>query len=146
MPRLFDRATYGMGVAELRALPYDEYLRTDHWQRIRRDALEAAGYVCQGCFVRRVRLDVHHVSYARRGAEQPEDVLVLCRDCHGLAHNPRTDLVAWDAIRDVTRSLAGMWSVAPPPRRAPIEPATEEYMDEAEGYMRDRPLPIDSGL
>jgi hypothetical protein len=31
-------------------------------------------------------LDVHHKSYARRGFEQAEDVVVLCRDCHKRHH------------------------------------------------------------
>lgn len=75
----------------LRDLPYNEYLRTRHWANVRRSALIRAGYRCQVC-LSNVPIDVHHISYARRGCELPEDVIVLCKDrgatkgCHTLQH------------------------------------------------------------
>ena len=69
----------------LRRLPYGEYLRTAHWSRVRDLALERARFACAICPARQ-RLQVHHRSYARRGFEQPEDVVVLCAECHGRHH------------------------------------------------------------
>jgi hypothetical protein len=46
---------------------------------------------CEGCG-RHVneygsaRLDLHHLTYDRRGKEKPGDLLALCRDCHRRVH------------------------------------------------------------
>lgn len=69
----------------LKSLPYDEYLRTEHWQEVRREALERAGGACQLCNSPH-DLHVHHRTYERRGYEEPEDVIVLCKSCHALFH------------------------------------------------------------
>lgn len=59
------------------------YLRSSHWRAVRLWALELAAHRCQypGCGARR-RLDVHHLTYARLGAEIPGDLQVLCREHH----------------------------------------------------------------
>jgi HAMP domain-containing protein len=72
-------------VRVLRAMPYDEYLKTDHWMATRIGALERAGHRCQLCNSNE-RLQTHHRSYERRGHEQPEDLIVLCADCHKTFH------------------------------------------------------------
>lgn len=64
---------------------YADYLRTPHWQRIRREALARAKHRCALCPSRK-RLEVHHRTYARRGHENPEDVIVLCDGCHEHHH------------------------------------------------------------
>lgn len=65
----------------LRLLPYAEYLKTAHWQRVRELALEAAGQTCELCSSDH-GLEVHHRTYARVGFERPADVITLCADCH----------------------------------------------------------------
>lgn len=72
-------------IAALRRLRYREYLRSAHWHRVRTLALERAQYQCALC-PETSTLDVHHKSYARKGFEQPEDVVVLCRGCHARHH------------------------------------------------------------
>ena len=67
---------------------YEHYLGSDHWQSLRRLAREH--YVnCAVCASGR-DLDTHHKNanaYERLGAERvPEDVSLLCRDCHDLYH------------------------------------------------------------
>lgn len=69
----------------LKALPYDEYLRTRHWQQQRDLALRAAADCCQLCNADK-GLDVHHRTYARLGRERPADLIVLCRACHTRHH------------------------------------------------------------
>jgi len=66
-------------------LPYKVYLKTDHWSCLRAAILERDGHKCQDCNSSR-RLDVHHLTYERRGCELPEDLITLCRDCHGKRH------------------------------------------------------------
>lgn len=70
----------------LRALPYNEYLLTDHWQQKRIGALERAGSRCQVCNASK-GLNVHHRTYEHRGYEHDEDLLVLCKSCHQLFHD-----------------------------------------------------------
>ena len=66
-------------------LPYDLYLRSPHWKRVRNAALERAHHRCQVCNATG-RLEVHHRTYDRRGQELLEDVTVLCRNCHETFH------------------------------------------------------------
>lgn len=73
-------------LAELRAMPYREYLRTPEWRRARAAALERAGNACSLDVAHTGRLEVHHNTYERRGAELPGDLVVLCQACHRLHH------------------------------------------------------------
>jgi hypothetical protein len=84
---------------------YAEYLLSGHWQTKREAALWRAQNRCQSPLCRydyvrawtdeeiseklargEYRLDVHHLTYERLGRESPDDLLVLCRDCHELIH------------------------------------------------------------
>lgn len=80
--KIFEQLVY---VAWLRNLPYSEYLRTEHWQERRRAALERYGYECWRCN-KRTDLQVHHLTYAFRGMESTEELMVLCGDCHKKEH------------------------------------------------------------
>lgn len=61
------------------------YLRSDHWQGVRKAALARAGNRCAVCNSPE-GLDVHHRTYAHVGCEDETDVTVLCRDCHKVFH------------------------------------------------------------
>jgi hypothetical protein len=78
--------TWYLDLGRLKSMPYQEYLRTDHWHDRRTVALERANNRCQVCN-RTDRLQVHHRTYERRGEEQPEDLIVLCNSCHRLFHD-----------------------------------------------------------
>lgn len=69
----------------LREMPYAEYLQTEHWQRIRESAIRRAGRRCTICQLT-CRLEVHHLTYERRGDELPSDVIALCWPCHRMWH------------------------------------------------------------
>jgi 5-methylcytosine-specific restriction endonuclease McrA len=97
-------------IAALRHLPYWAYLRTFHWVRVKTLALERAHHQCALC-PSTEHLDVHHKSYSRRGFEQPEDVVVLCRECHARHH--RT--LALTSVRATDRE----------PVKAPMVSSTE---------------------
>jgi hypothetical protein len=70
-------------IASLRALDYDEYLKTDHWRRKRRAKLRQARYRCEQCRYE-YGLEVHHTeeAYKNRGCEPLAQLRVLCRRCH----------------------------------------------------------------
>lgn len=69
----------------LKALPYAVYLKTDHWDRVRKAELRAAEYRCRLCYAES-GLEVHHRHYERLGEERPADVLALCGTCHSRHH------------------------------------------------------------
>lgn len=64
-------------------MEYSEYLKTPHWRSIRSWAIERAGNHCQVC-KSKSKLEVHHNNYDHVGAEQPDDLIVLCDVCHKL--------------------------------------------------------------
>jgi len=68
---------------------YSEYLNSDKWKLVRRQAIERAGYHCQVCNSPD-GLDAHHRTYERLGNELPEDITVLCDNCHTLFHESRS--------------------------------------------------------
>lgn len=72
-------------IDRLARLPYGAYLKTSHWQRVRKEALKRAEHRCTLCNTAN-GLEVHHRSYKRRGCERPADVVVLCDSCHGRHH------------------------------------------------------------
>lgn len=73
-------------LAELRAMPYQLYLRTPEWRRTRAAALLRAGNACSLDVTHTEGLEVHHRTYERRGAELMTDLTVLCHSCHQLYH------------------------------------------------------------
>lgn len=65
---------------------YDEYLRSPHWAKVR------AGYAAsptlpQDCICGEAeRLQLHHTTYERIGAEDLSDLTPLCPTCHAMIH------------------------------------------------------------
>lgn len=68
--------------------PYRQYLRSKAWRRIRMAMLWIADYRCQLCgrTNSETTLEVHHRNYDRVYCERPEDLMVLCSDCHRKHH------------------------------------------------------------
>jgi hypothetical protein len=69
-----------------KGMAYRDYLQTAHWELTRAAALERAKHRCQLCNGLKGGLNVHHRTYERLGNELPEDLIVLCRDCHTIFH------------------------------------------------------------
>jgi 5-methylcytosine-specific restriction endonuclease McrA len=88
-PGCRQQGRYGVELTEdirrLRALPYREYLKTKHWQRVRTGAVRRAKSRCQLCN-EPGQLHVHHRTYERLGAERNSDLIALCEDCHAKFH------------------------------------------------------------
>lgn len=78
---------------------YVEYLDSPHWKKTRQQKLEAADHRCERCgaYPKRTErgtlggLDVHHLTYERVGHELPEDLEVLCFQCHAVEHGQPAD-------------------------------------------------------
>jgi hypothetical protein len=93
----------------LRAMPYADYLQTEHWLTTRKRALHRAGFQCKACEATKA-LNVHHLTYANLGRENETDLIVLCQPCHDLTH--RLVNHGWksqeqidDILRDKPRAL-----------------------------------------
>jgi len=52
----------------------------------RADVYRDDGSVCNECGLRASGMEMHHKTYARWGFEYPEDLELLCRDCHRSRH------------------------------------------------------------
>lgn len=63
---------------------YNVYLQGDHWKKFREETIKERKK-CEHCGTED-NLIVHHKSYLNLGNEKPEDVLVLCDDCHKNIH------------------------------------------------------------
>jgi len=61
---------------ELKAMPYEDYLASEEWQRQRQWHLTVAGHRCQVCNSDE-RLETHHRTYERKGNEAFGDLTVL---------------------------------------------------------------------
>ena len=70
---------------------YREYIESEEWRRKAVQAKERAGWRCQVC--NRVGdeygLNAHHRTYERLGRERPDDITVLCRECHQMFSEAR---------------------------------------------------------
>lgn len=84
-PADFEALLLGL-LAGNRRVDYKTYIHSEAWHRKAEAAKRRAGYRCQVCNRSKdeVTLDAHHRTYANLGHERPEDVTVLCRDCHKL--------------------------------------------------------------
>lgn len=60
---------------------YQEYLLSEHWQKIRSERLKMDNFKCQNCG-RPFDLQVHHLTYDRIGNEDINDLITLCKFCH----------------------------------------------------------------
>jgi 5-methylcytosine-specific restriction endonuclease McrA len=74
-------------LARLKALPYADYLDSEHWKARSNLARERDGRQCRDCGSKQ-NLNVHHLTYDRLGEERLDDLITLCRGCH-LARHPQ---------------------------------------------------------
>lgn len=68
---------------------YDDYLQSWHWKQLSSLAKESAGFRCMICDNDQNTLHTHHRTYKRITEEMPEDIIVLCSDCHELFHKEK---------------------------------------------------------
>lgn len=77
--------------ASPRQAEYQAYLQTEHWKIFRLSILAKRGALCEECRDYSRGVEVHHLTYARRGAELETDVKILCRQCHQRQHSKDLD-------------------------------------------------------
>lgn len=65
---------------------YFDYMQSKAWQIFRQRVFAARSRMCERCGTGAGPLQIHHISYARFGHEELEDVKVLCVPCHKKMH------------------------------------------------------------
>ncbi len=85
-PKRLDVGTVMARSAELKRMPYKDYLKSDEWRRLRLMVLRRAGGRCERCGKNNGEWNVHHLTYDRRGNELLSDLVLLCKRCHDVAH------------------------------------------------------------
>lgn len=93
---------------------YRAHLASPQWEAIRKAALARAGHSCAYCDSRK-RLEVHHKHYRNLGHEQPEDLTVLCDNCHKAADRQRRLMARGRIARFRQRRKTGrkVWRALP---------------------------------
>lgn len=74
----------------LKELPtYKDYIKSNEWKEVSRQAKERAGYRCQLCNRSGddKSLHTHHRTYDRLFFELESDLIVLCESCHKKFHD-----------------------------------------------------------
>ena len=69
---------------------YYGYLESNIWRRKRNWILQKANYKCERCG--KDAKFVHHKTYDRVGYELPEDLMAVCKSCHGKEHSENKGL------------------------------------------------------
>lgn len=64
---------------------YGQYLRSQQWDLIRRRVRAKYKNTCQECF-KAGKVEIHHKTYERIGAERIDDLVALCPSCHKALH------------------------------------------------------------
>jgi len=62
-----------------------KYLASPKWQQLKMHVKLRDGFHCKKCNSKH-KLEVHHITYQNLGAEHLEDLVTLCRTCHGKLH------------------------------------------------------------
>lgn len=66
-------------------MTYHEYIDSPEWNSRVNQYKDAAGWQCQECGGTE-HLTGHHKTYINLGNEPPEDIEILCWDCHKTRH------------------------------------------------------------
>jgi len=82
-PDVIDNHISDFGYEFDRPMSYAEYIHSDAWKAKADAAKKRAGRRCQVCNGTD-RLEAHHRTYEHMGDEMPEDITVLCHNCHSL--------------------------------------------------------------
>lgn len=68
---------------------YQRRISSSQWKVLKCQVIEQRGNRCQRCGQESASLTLHHVHYRSLGSEQPEDVELLCAECHTGADEAR---------------------------------------------------------
>ena len=64
---------------------YFLYLKSNEWANLKIDLFNKRGRICEKC-LSTDKLHVHHLTYKNIFKEEPEDLIILCMECHKKEH------------------------------------------------------------
>lgn len=71
---------------------YNNYLQTQHWKSMRKQAAEHFEYTCIRCnSVFKESYHIHHNTYKRLGNEKLSDLSFYCNKCHTIIHKNKDE-------------------------------------------------------
>lgn len=114
---------------------YSAYISSEEWANKSTKAKRDVGYRCQICnrHEDEIVLDTHHRTYERLGSERPDDLTVLCRDCHALYEDSKR--LSRYGFRDRVSSRL------PQPIASSLAEYFERYDPESRGLRSAQALP-----
>lgn len=68
---------------------YVQRVSSAEWKRLKNTIVEQRGHRCEHCGQESVSLALHHVHYRTLGSEMPDDIELLCPECHTKADEAR---------------------------------------------------------
>lgn len=93
---------------------YLRYLASPEWQAKRQTLFVKGGKArCYCCNRARRNLEVHHLTYANLGNEQPGDLVLVCPNCHDIIHRHAAHFVptirlATEAVKAWRKTRQGL--------------------------------------
>ncbi len=69
-----------------RMIQYAKYINSDKWKSFRLSIIKQRGHRCEVCMNEDKVIHAHHLTYERFMNELPEDIQLLCVDCHRNVH------------------------------------------------------------
>lgn len=66
---------------------YAIHMKSCRWKSFKRRLKRDRGTACERCGKTGVTVQVHHKTYERLGCELPDDVEILCVECHRANHH-----------------------------------------------------------
>ena len=77
--------------ADIRRMPYDQFMSTRYWRLVSIQVKQEAHWCCQQCGRHSHDLEVHHEGYNHHGYEmfRYKELRCLCPECHERKHLPR---------------------------------------------------------
>ena len=86
-------------------IEYTKYMESAEWIAKRNLVLKRDGFVCKRCGNAK-NLAVHHITYANLGHEDLDDLVTLCKDCHGHLHSLHvSEKMHFDNIEDEEKMI-----------------------------------------
>ena len=75
-----------------KSIEYQLYIKSELWKVMSTMIKQRAGFLCEKCggvgkqLGGDLTLHVHHLTYKRFGAEEMEDLICVCKQCHRELH------------------------------------------------------------
>jgi hypothetical protein len=113
---------------------YERYIHSSQWRQTADKRLELDGHIC--CVCGGKATDVHHLTYDRFGNEAMDDLVSLCRKCHGQAENfydPAVTPWAMDEVKPNGNNFMAAMRVD----ALKIAPMVFDYLKAVRGYDFD---------